>query len=277
MSGSLDRWNFGFQNIVHFTPTTRFISQLVTHDDGDQRTKFDWHFSLRQTVFENLVFIIGHDSNHDSDHTLYRICPILCVLSYIPIADAMSITNHPVRTIALLWLTFSTAAIGQSHDNHSAGMSHAQAAAELPTEAGQSAFAAIAEIVVLLEEDPHTDWSKVNIDGLRSHLVDMDRLTLSASVSTKELDSQRIQFQITGEARTLQAIQTMVPTHAQMVRTSTDWDIDVVRESDGVTLTVNPGTTEAFTKLKAFGFFGFMTIGAHHQLHHLQMAKGEGH
>ena len=72
MSGSTDRWNFGFQNIIHFTPSTRFLAQLVTHDDGHQRTKFDWHFSIRQTVFENLVFFIGHDSNHDSDHESRR-------------------------------------------------------------------------------------------------------------------------------------------------------------------------------------------------------------
>ncbi len=67
-SGSIDRWNMGFQNIIHFTPSTRFLAQLVTHDDGEKRTKFDWHFSLRQKVLDNLVFIIGHDSNHDSDH-----------------------------------------------------------------------------------------------------------------------------------------------------------------------------------------------------------------
>jgi len=68
LTGSTDRWNFGFQNIIHFTPSTRFFAQLVTHDDGHQRTKFDWHFSIRQTVFDNLVLIMGHDSNHDSDH-----------------------------------------------------------------------------------------------------------------------------------------------------------------------------------------------------------------
>lgn len=67
LSGPQDRWNFGFQNIIFFTKNTRFLAQLVTHDDSKQRTKFDWHFSLRQTLLENLVFIIGHDSNHDSD------------------------------------------------------------------------------------------------------------------------------------------------------------------------------------------------------------------
>jgi hypothetical protein len=36
----------------------------------------------------------------------------------------------------------------------------------VPTEPGQSAFAAIQEIVVLLEAGPTTDWSKVNLEPL---------------------------------------------------------------------------------------------------------------
>ncbi len=72
LSGPTDRWNIGFQNIIHFTPSTRFLAQLVTHDDGHKRTKFDWHFSIRQKVLDNLVFFIGHDSNHDSDHLSLR-------------------------------------------------------------------------------------------------------------------------------------------------------------------------------------------------------------
>jgi hypothetical protein len=68
MSGPVDRWNFGFQNIVDLTPSTEFLAQMVAHDDGGRRTKFDWHFSLRQKVFENLRIIIGHDSNHDSEY-----------------------------------------------------------------------------------------------------------------------------------------------------------------------------------------------------------------
>lgn len=68
LSGPEDRWNFGFQNIISLTDNTAFMAQLVTHDDGHKRTKFDWHFSLRHHLFENLVVIIGHDSNHDSDN-----------------------------------------------------------------------------------------------------------------------------------------------------------------------------------------------------------------
>lgn len=67
LSGPEDRWNFGFQNLIFFTKNTFLLAQLVTHDDGHRRTKFDWHFSLRHLPFENLVLIMGHDSNHDSD------------------------------------------------------------------------------------------------------------------------------------------------------------------------------------------------------------------
>lgn len=71
-SGGEDRWNFGFQNLIFLTDNTVLLAQLLTHDDGQKRTKFDWHFSLRQHVLENLVLIIGHDSNHDSDYQSQR-------------------------------------------------------------------------------------------------------------------------------------------------------------------------------------------------------------
>ena len=68
LSGPEDRWTYGFQNFIFFTPSTTFLAQLITHDDGGRRTKFDWHFSLRQELLDHLVIIIGHDSNHDSDN-----------------------------------------------------------------------------------------------------------------------------------------------------------------------------------------------------------------
>lgn len=70
--GPEDRWNFGFQNIIYLTRNTSFMAQLVTHDDGHKRTRFDWHFSLRHLAFKNLVLILGHDSNHDSDYQSIR-------------------------------------------------------------------------------------------------------------------------------------------------------------------------------------------------------------
>lgn len=71
LTGREDRWNFGFRNIIFLTETTVFQAQLVTHDDGGQRTKFDWHFSLRQSLSQYITLVLGHDSDHDSDHTSF--------------------------------------------------------------------------------------------------------------------------------------------------------------------------------------------------------------
>ena len=71
LTGPEDRWNMGFQDYVLITPTTTLLAQLVTHDRGGERTKFDWHFSLRQELARNLVLILGHDSDHDADHASY--------------------------------------------------------------------------------------------------------------------------------------------------------------------------------------------------------------
>ena len=68
LTGRPDRWNMGFQDYFPITPTTTLMAQMVAHDDGRQRTKFDWHFHLRQAVLRNLVVFIGHDSDHDAEH-----------------------------------------------------------------------------------------------------------------------------------------------------------------------------------------------------------------
>jgi hypothetical protein len=71
LSGEEDRWNFGFNDYFFITSGTAFHAQLVTHDKDGERTKFDWHFSLRQRLFQSLALDLGHDSDHDSDHTSY--------------------------------------------------------------------------------------------------------------------------------------------------------------------------------------------------------------
>ena len=52
----------------------------------------------------------------------------------------------------------------------------------VPTLPGQDAFGAIAEIVRLLDADPQTDWSQVDLERLRQHLIDMNDVVLRAEV-----------------------------------------------------------------------------------------------
>ena len=138
-----------------------------------------------------------------------------------------------------------------------------------PQETGQSGFAALAEIVTILREDPETDWSTVNIAALRQHLVEMDLLITAAEV-TIVADPKGTRFEISGTGRVLEAIRAMVPAHAPFLANDTGWDVSTEEIGGGVALIVDGDTTQ----IQALGFFGMMTIGAHHQKHHLMLAMG---
>jgi hypothetical protein len=150
---------------------------------------------------------------------------------------------------------------------------HAQpSAAALPESSGQDAFGAIQEIVQILEADPATDWSKVNIAALRAHLIDMNEVTLYAKADVRMTDDG-IVIAVTGEGRTRDAIKRMVPAHVHELA-SLGWNANTSELPDGVTLTVTVNNAVSLAKLKALGFIGIMVQGGHHQPHHLMMAKG---
>ena len=157
---------------------------------------------------------------------------------------------------------------------HSGGM-HGQQSGALgaPTMPGQDAFGTIQEVVQILQADPATDWSKVNIASLRQHLIDMDEVTLRAKAADRVLDNG-IEIAVTGEGRTLEAIKRMVPAHVSELR-EIGWNAKSEDLSNGVKLTVLASENQPLAKLKALGFMGIMVQGAHHQPHHLMMAKGE--
>jgi hypothetical protein len=162
---------------------------------------------------------------------------------------------------------------GGMHGKHA--MMHRQDAASAgpPSLPGQDAFGAIQEVVRLLEADPATNWSKVDIGALREHLIDMNEVTLDAATDEKPLDNG-IEILVTGEGRTSDAIKRMVPAHAHAL-SATGWNAKTEDLPNGVKLVVTSDDPSQVTKLKALGFMGIMVQGSHHQMHHLMMAKGE--
>jgi len=137
---------------------------------------------------------------------------------------------------------------------------------------GQDAFGAIQEVVRILEADPATDWSKVNIGALRQHLIDMNEVTLHAAAEERALEDG-IDIAVTAEGRTLDAINRMVPAHVYELKTL-GWNARTEDLPNGVRLVVQSSDPKEVTKVKALGFMGIMVHGAHHQQHHLMMAKG---
>jgi len=157
-----------------------------------------------------------------------------------------------------------------AHSGMHEGQFGGTAAPALP---GQDAFGAIQEIVQLLQADPKTDWSTVNIDALRQHLIDMNEVTLHAAAVQRDVDNG-IEIKVIGEGRTLEAIKRMVPAHVSELR-EIGWNAKSDNLTNGITLTVTASETQPLTKLKALGFMGIMVQGSHHQKHHLMMASGQ--
>jgi hypothetical protein len=143
-----------------------------------------------------------------------------------------------------------------------------------PTMPGQDAFGAVQEIVRILEADPKTDWSKVALEPLRQHLIDMNEVTLGAAAAATEIDGG-LRVAVTGSGRTLAAIQRMVPAHAAELNGVNGWSVTAAAAPDGVLLTVTARDPKEVQHIRGLGFIGLMVSGGHHQPHHLAMARGE--
>ena len=144
----------------------------------------------------------------------------------------------------------------------------------IPTLPGQDAFAAVQEIVHILEADPRTDWSRVDLEALRQHLIDMNEVTLHAAAAPKQIDGG-LEIAVTGSGRTLVAIQRMVPAWAQTMNAHQGWHTRADALPDGEVLSVTATDPKEIDHIRGLGFIGLIASGAHHQPHHLAIARGE--
>lgn len=163
---------------------------------------------------------------------------------------------------------------GQGHQ-HTAGMSH-PATATAATAPGQAAFGAIAEVVARLDADPGTDWSTVNLERLRQHLIDMDRVTLDGQVRQSDTPGG-FTATVTGPGDVAAAIRRMLTAHAAQMTREGAVTATVVEIPDGVRLTVastTPNDARAVARLRGLGVIGFLALGGHHGPHHEAMARG---
>ena len=144
----------------------------------------------------------------------------------------------------------------------------------VPTLPGQDAFGAIQEIVEMLDADPKTDWSKVDLEALRQHLIDMNEVTLKAAASPKTIEGG-LEIAITGDGRTLAAIQRMVPAWAETMNGHEGWITKAATLPNGELLTVIAADAKEIQHIRGLSFIGLLVSGSHHQMHHLMMAKGE--
>jgi len=148
------------------------------------------------------------------------------------------------------------------------------AAATTPALPGQDAFGAIQEVVRILDADPKTDWSKVDLEALRQHLIDMHEVTLKADADAKPIDGG-LEVTITGTGRTLVAIQRMIPAWVKTMNGQHGWSANATTLPNGELLTVTATDPKEIQHIRGLGFIGLLASGSMHQPHHLAMAKGE--
>lgn len=175
---------------------------------------------------------------------------------------------------SLLWLVLIISPGVMSAQDHASH--HPSPGA--PTEPGQAAFAAIREIVRLLEADPATDWSRVDLEALRRHLVTMDRVLMLSEVVATPVPGG-VQLDVTGPGEVAQAIAEMVGTHAQVLDREPGLKSVSGKLAEGIRLTVtaeDSNDARLVARIRGLGFAGLLATGDHHTAHHLALAKGEG-
>lgn len=189
--------------------------------------------------------------------------------------------RYPLFSL-LLTLTITAQAEQSEHahgSNANRGVGSAtdeETQSRLPRQVGQSAFAAIQEIVSILDADPTTDWSSVDIEALRQHLIDMHNVTLYSNSAELRLEDG-MEYTITGTETVRGSIQRMVQAHAATMDGHGGWRFDAQDHPQGAVLTVSVSKPADLAKLHGLGFVGVMAYGIHHQGHHMMIATGSAH
>jgi len=155
-------------------------------------------------------------------------------------------------------------------------MSMHAAVGPVPTSSGQAAFATISEVVRLLKADSTTDWSKVDIEALRRHLIDMDAVTMRSTVRQHNVDGG-MEADVTGAGETVGAIRRMLSMHAMMLDQTAEYRSTSTEIPDGIRFRVTAKDVKdarAVAQIRGLGFAGLLTEGDHHARHHMAIARG---
>lgn len=144
------------------------------------------------------------------------------------------------------------------------------------TEPGNDAFGTIQEVIRVLEADPNTDWSKVNLEALRQHLIDMHNMTLNVTVlSQKPVDNGVEVLVAPDSAGAGASLGRVFAAHPAQLERETGWKMTVRKKDGKYDIVVTTQNLSEVAKVRGLGYIGILATGAHHQLHHWAMATGQ--
>lgn len=141
---------------------------------------------------------------------------------------------------------------------------------------GNEIFGTIQEVVQKLEIDPNTDWSKVDLEALRQHLLDMKAFTEDVSVISQNPIENGIVIQVKPETeRAIGALKRLFKMHPAMLKMEKGWDMITKQDNNQWTITVTTSDNSEVEEIRALGYIGLLAVGAHHQRHHWMIATGQ--
>jgi hypothetical protein len=162
------------------------------------------------------------------------------------------------------------------HGSQSSAHHHHMITSTPLTAAGNYAFLTIQEAIEELDADPNTDWTKVNMEALREHLVDMQNFTINVDVlSQKQVKNGMVAVVRPTSKKSEQSLERAFAAHPMQLKKELGWDMLVEKKDDLFTVTVTTDKPAEVAKIRGLGYIGAMAMGAHHQLHHWSMVKGE--
>jgi hypothetical protein len=105
-----------------------------------------------------------------------------------------------------------------------------------------------------------------------AHDSAMDNVTLRADVAREDTGGGARFVVTSADPAVTASIRAMVPAHAATMNGVEGWAMGAEEVAGGAVLTV---TGHDIVRIRVLGFIGLMTVGMHHQAHHLALASGQ--
>lgn len=181
----------------------------------------------------------------------------------------MSCNN--IISIAAKWIIFFVlcSLTGTAYGQHHMG------SGGMLTKPGNEVFGTIQEVVQKLEANPDTDWSQVDLEALRQHLLDMKAFTEDVEVLSQQEIKQGTKIIIRGTSeRAGQALKRLFSMHPAMLKQETGWVMNATQNNEQWVITCTSDKPSEVEKIRGWGYIGLLAEGAHHQRHHWVIANG---
>jgi hypothetical protein len=143
---------------------------------------------------------------------------------------------------------------------------------------GNDIFGAIQEVVQKLDADPNTDWSKVDLEALRQHLLDMKAFTEEVKLVSQKPIQNGVEIHVQPQtSRATGALKRLFNMHPAMLKKERGWDMMAKQSGGEWLITCTTKVYSEVEKIRGLGYIGLLAEGAHHQMHHWMVATGAMH